>query len=217
MVRSFDRNRFLASCWLIEEPPCTTPPARALVEHGAEQARNVDAEMLVEAPVLGGERRLDQVVGELVEPQRVVVLDAARADLVAVAVEEGDGELGLLHPVVVRGLAEGRDRERQHHDQAAGAEREPLRDRLDEVPAPPAGDVEPVHEDGEALVKLAPPGLGLVEAEIDARIEIEQETAQPHPPVRSAPWRRSRARGLGRNRLGGASAPSRCRSSMRIF
>ena len=127
-------------------------------EHGAHGAGDVDAEMLVEAPVLGGQHRLDQVVGELVERHGVVVPDAARADLVAVAVEEGDRELGFLQPVVVGGLAEGRDRERQHQDQPAGAERQPLRDRLDQVPAPPAGDVEAVHEGGEALVKLAPPG-----------------------------------------------------------
>ena len=110
MVRSLLRNRFLASCWVIEEPPWTTPPARALVSDGAERAGEVDAEMLVEAPVLGGEHRLDQVIGQLVERDRMVVLDAAAADLVAVAVEEGDRELGLLQPVLVGGLAERRDR-----------------------------------------------------------------------------------------------------------
>ena len=113
--------------------------------------------MLVEAPVLGREHRLDQVVGELLERDGVVVPDAARADLVAVAVEEGDGELGLLQPVVVGGFAEGRDRERQHQTQPADAERRAFRERLDQHPAPPAGDVEAVHEGGEALVVLAQP------------------------------------------------------------
>src|SRR6516165_4991110 len=82
-------------------------------EHRAEQAGKVDAEMLVEPPVLSGERRLDQVVGELVERDCVIVADAARAQFIAIAVEEGDGELGLLQPIVVGGFTEGRDRERQ--------------------------------------------------------------------------------------------------------
>jgi hypothetical protein len=30
MLRSGVRNRFLASCWVIDEPPCTTPSALAL-------------------------------------------------------------------------------------------------------------------------------------------------------------------------------------------
>src|SRR5207244_1326701 len=79
-------------------------------EHCAEQAGNVDAEMFVEAAVFGGERRLDQVVGELVERDCVVVAEATRADFVAVAIEEGDGELGLLQPIVVGGLTESGDR-----------------------------------------------------------------------------------------------------------
>src|SRR5437016_14070082 len=138
--------------------------------------------MLVEPPILGSQYRLDQVVRELVEWYRVVVADAARADLGTVAVEEGDRELGFLEPVVVGGLAEGRDRERQHQQQPAGSERQPLRDRLDHDPAPPAGDVEAVHDGGEALVQLAPPGARLVDAEIDARVEIEQDAAGARPP-----------------------------------
>src|SRR6266545_2574496 len=43
--------------------------------------------------------------------------------------------------------------------------------------------MEPVHEYGEALVKLAPPGLGLIHPEVDARIEIEQEVLQPYFPA----------------------------------
>src|SRR5262245_61513675 len=139
--------------------------------------------MLVEAAVFGGERRLDQVVGKLIERDRVIVPDAARADFVAVAIQEGDGELGLLEPVVVGGLPERRNGERQHHDQTAQPERQRLRQRFDEVPASPARDMEAVHEYGEALIKLARPGLGLVHPEVDARIEIEQDAAQPGQPA----------------------------------
>ena len=87
----------------------------------AEGAGDVDAEMLVEAAVFGRERRLDQRVGELLERDRIVVLDAAAADFVAEAVEEGHRQLGLLQPVVVGGLAERRLRQRQHHDEARRA------------------------------------------------------------------------------------------------
>ena len=92
----------------------------------AERAVKVDAEMLVEAAVFGRQRRLDQIVGHFVERHRIVVLDAAVADLVAVAVEKRHREIGFLQPVFVRGLAHRRDAERQHEEQAAGAERRHL-------------------------------------------------------------------------------------------
>jgi hypothetical protein len=148
----------------------------------AKQAGNIDAEMLVEAPVLGRQHRLDQVVGKLFERDRIVVADAARADLVAVAVEEGDGELGFLEPVLVRGVAERRDRERQQHHEAAGAQRRPLGKDFDRD-APPASDVEPVHEGREALVVFPRPGPGAEHRRIDARIEVEQEALKPRLPV----------------------------------
>ena len=83
--------------------------------------------MLVEAPVLGRERRLDQVIRIVLQRNRIVVPDAARSDLVAEAVEEGDREFGLLQPVLVRGFAERRDRERQRDDESADAERRRFR------------------------------------------------------------------------------------------
>ena len=46
--------------------------AGARIGHdGAERAGDVDAEMLVEAPVLGGEHGLDQMVGQFVERHRI--------------------------------------------------------------------------------------------------------------------------------------------------
>ena len=88
--RSDDRNRFLASCWVSVEPPCTTSLARAFSNSARAVPMHVDAEVLEEAAVLGGERRLDQVVWNLLERHGVVVQDAALADLDAVAVEELD-------------------------------------------------------------------------------------------------------------------------------
>ena len=162
-------------------------------DQGAHRAGDVDAEMLVEAPVLGRERRLDQHVGKLRQRDRIVVLDAAAADLVAVAVEERHRELGLLQPVVVGGLAERRQRERQQHDHAAGAHRGALRQGLDEHPAPPAADVEAVHEHGEPLPDLARPAPGLEQGVVEARVEIQQEPPELRLPACVPDRERARA------------------------
>jgi hypothetical protein len=150
---------------------------------GAEGTVKVDAEMLVEAAVLGRQRRLDQIVGHFVERNRIVVLDAAVADLVAVAVEKGHREIGFLQPVFVRGLAHRRHGERQHEEEAAGAERRHLRQRLHQQPAPPAGDMPAVHERGEALVDFPHPLAEQEHGEVDARIDIEQEPLELRHPV----------------------------------
>src|SRR5262249_15150493 len=128
--------------------------------------------------------------------------------------EEGDGELGFFQPVVVGGFTEGGNGKRQHDHQAAHAQGEALRRRLDEIPAPPAGDMEAVHEDGEALVKLAPPGLGLVQPEVDAGIEIEQEPLQPDLPadpiLAALEEIAQRLPSKPKSSGGGAHAPNRC-------
>ena len=79
-----------------------------LVEQGARRAEHVDAPVLEEAPVLGGERRLDDGVGDVLERHRVVVQDAALADLVAVLIEELDRELPGEEAALVE-LAHGRE------------------------------------------------------------------------------------------------------------
>src|SRR5262249_37381706 len=104
-------------------------------------------------------------------------------DFIAVAIEEGDGELGFLQPIVVGGFTEGGDRERQQDHQAAAAQGETFRQRFDETPAPPASDMEAVPQHCEALLKLGPPVLGLVHPESDARVELEQEAGQPYLPA----------------------------------
>jgi len=143
--------------------------------------------VLVEAPVFGGEHRLDQVVRHLLQGHRVVVADAAFAELVAVAVEEGDGELLLLDPVLVGGLAEGGDGEREHEDGADAAEREALRHRLDREPLD-ARDIEAVHEGGEIVVARAQIHAAREQRMVDARVEVEEplaEAAQPRAGDRS--------------------------------
>ena len=139
--------------------------------------------MLVEAPVFGRQHRLDEVIGEILERHGIVVLDAAVADFVAVAVEKGDGEFGFLQPVVVGGVAERRNRERQHQHQPAGPQRRRLRERLDQQPAPPAGDVEAVHEGGVALVEFARPFPALEHRGIDAGVDIQHQPLELRLPV----------------------------------
>ena len=83
---------------------------------------------------------------------RIALDDAALADLVAVAVEEGDGEIALVAPVA-GGDLEGRHGERQQHHRAGRAHRERLRWRARDA-APPAADAEAAEEDGSAFPPL---------------------------------------------------------------
>ena len=82
------------------------------------------------------------------------MLDAAIADLVAVAVEERDGELGFFQPVLV-------EVSRKEGNGAASASASGcrceccgFRQRFHDQPAPPAGGA-PVHEGGEPLIDVA--------------------------------------------------------------
>jgi hypothetical protein len=168
----------LASCCVIDEPPCTTPLRLDVGRQRAQGAREVDAEMLVEAPVLGREHGLDQMVGKFLERHRVVVADAALAELVAVAVEEGDGELRTLEPVLVGGFVKGGDGERKEGDRAHGCEREAFGDRLDAEPLY-ACDIEAVHEGGIVVVFRAQPSAGGEQRMVDARVEVEQAALEP--------------------------------------
>ena len=137
--------------------------------------------MLVEAPVLGRQRRLDQMIRKFLHRDRVVMLDPARADLVAVAIEELHREFALLQPVLVRGLVEGRQRQRQRQHQTDRAHGRGLGGGFHQRPALPAADMEPVHEGDEALVQFARPARRLEQPGIDPGVQIEEK-----PPYRLA-------------------------------
>jgi hypothetical protein len=159
-------------------------PARPRIgQQRAGRAEQVDTEMFVETPVFRRQHRLDEVVGHFLERHRIVMLDATAADLIAVAVEEGDRELGFLQPALVRCLAEGGDGQRQHEQEPAGAPRRRFRQWLDQEPPPPAGDMKTVHERGEPLVEFARPDAALEHGKVDPRVEIEQKPLEPEPPV----------------------------------
>ena len=171
----------------------------------ARRAGDVDAEMVVEAAVLGGERRLDQIVRKIFERNRVVVLDAAAADRIAVAIEKRHREIGFLQPVFVGGFAKRRNRQRQHQDQTAEPEGGGFRQRFDEDPAFPAADIEAVHEGRVALIELARAHIGREQRGIEARVQIQTEMIDPPFPIvwddlaHQGPWsvRSAQAPGLG--------------------
>ena len=127
--------------------------------------------MLEEAAVLGGQRRLDHGVGNVVERHGVVVKDAALADLVTVLVEELHGELAGKEFALVE-LMEGRDGEGEHDDEAAGAERQHFGGGLVEE-ALPAGELEAGEEAVTGVPAVADPRPGLGERGIDLGIKAE--------------------------------------------
>src|SRR5690606_4778471 len=108
-----------------------------ILAHGAGKADEVDTVMLVETPVLGGEHGFHHMVGQLVDRDGIALDDAALADLAAVTVEEGDGQLALAAPVA-GGFLEGGQSEREKADRGDRAPGEGLAGQLDEGAAPAA-------------------------------------------------------------------------------
>ncbi len=99
--------------------------------------------MIVEAPILGREHGLQQMVGKFAQGDGGVLLQAALADLDPVTPEKGDGEV-LSRQEIVAGQAEGRLGEHQKPDKAYGAERRRLAQKLDDEPTD-ARDMQLVH------------------------------------------------------------------------
>ncbi len=97
----------------------------------AQRPDHVDAEVAEEAPILGGENRLDEMVGQFVERDRVVMLDAAPPDFGAIAIEERHRQIRALQPVLVAGVPERRLRQREGENQADDADVEALARELD--------------------------------------------------------------------------------------
>ncbi len=86
--RSVSLIVFLTSCWVIVEPPCSISPASRFSTSARRRAVPVDAVVLVEAPVLDGEHRVDEVRGHVGEDDRLaVLLGEQRGHQAAVAVE----------------------------------------------------------------------------------------------------------------------------------
>ena len=66
-VRSWVRNRFLASCWVSVEPPCETPRCSTLVTAARAMPIGIDAVMRIEAAVLDGDEGLRQIGRQILQ------------------------------------------------------------------------------------------------------------------------------------------------------
>ena len=100
-VRSWVRNRFLASCWVSVEPPCDAAAAGDVAHHRPRDADRIDAEMRIEAPVLDRDEGLGQIGRQVDEPDRRAAGVAAIGDQRAVVGEDGDIGRALGHRELV--------------------------------------------------------------------------------------------------------------------
>ncbi len=137
--------------------------------------------MIEEAAVFGGEHGLDQMIRQLVHGHGILVDDATMADLIAVAIEEGDGEIALGAPVPLR-LLEGRQRQRQHQHGAGSPERQALAGQFDEN-ALEAAHAKATEEDGDLFPRLCGPKTEVPDCRIDPGIETQQGMPQARPVI----------------------------------
>ena len=117
-VRSWVRNRFFASCWVSVEPPSMPLAPDHVAHEGARDADRIDAEMLVEPPVLDRHERLGQIGRQVDQPDRGAAGVAAIGDERAVVGEDGDVGRPLGHRELIdrrqlaRVIGDERDRSR---------------------------------------------------------------------------------------------------------
>ena len=98
------------------------------------------------------------------------MLDAASAHFEAIAIEEGDGEILFLQPVLIRDIAEGGQGEAQHQHGAAKAKGQTLAGEFhQEAPAP--RHMKPIHVSGEIAIDAPGRLAAFVEGGIDPGVE----------------------------------------------
>ncbi len=124
IVRSWVRNRFLASCWVSVEPPSTPAVAGHVAHDRPRYADRIDAEMRVESPVLDRDEGLGQIGRKVDEPDRGAAGVAAIGDERAVVGEDGDIGRALGHRELVdrRQLARFKGDKPGERDDAPDAE-----------------------------------------------------------------------------------------------
>ena len=146
-------------------------------------ADRVDAPMVIEAAILGGDQRLNEVGRQILQRQRIVMLDAAPADVDAVAIKEGDRQFLLLQPVL-GGLAEGGLRQRQQRGQADDAPGDAFRSPAGEALAP-AMRRHALHEMGVADIAFAQAGPAGKQRGIEPGVEGPAEPGGAYAPARA--------------------------------
>ena len=151
-----------------------------VLHEGARGAEEVDAEVLEEAPVFGGEGRLDHVVGDFLERHGVIVQDAALADLAPLAVEELHAVAARREDLALVHFLEGGNGERVHEDEAAAGERQSLRHQLigDLAPSIETETREEARRGVPAILEGFP---GIREARVDPTVETQPVDAAPPP------------------------------------
>ncbi|QTK79196.1 hypothetical protein AT6N2_C1446 [Agrobacterium tumefaciens] len=141
--------------------------------HGAGKADEVDAEMVEEAPVLGRQHRLDEMIGHLVDRHGIFMDDPAMADGVAITVEKGDGEITPITPVLL-GFLKGWHGQSQQHDGASGSESQRVAGEIDKELLP-AADMQLARGDGDIFPEINQPRASRPQAAIDEAIDPEQD------------------------------------------
>ena len=148
---------------------------RGIVPLDANQpAREQGVGVYIDGVYLGRQHGLDDVIRILIDRHGVVVTDATLADLRAVTVKEGDGEIGLLQPILVGGHLERRTGECEHADKADEAERQRFATKLYAEPRD-AGDVKALHEERKILVELARPAVEFIKAGVEQRVDRQHD------------------------------------------
>jgi len=160
--------------------------------------------MAEEAAVLRRQHRLDQVVGQFVDRHGIFMDDAAVADLVAVAIEECDGEVALGAPVAL-GFLEGGKGKREQQDEAGRAEIHPFAGNLEDGLLP-AFDVEAAGEDGDLLPDLAQAKAGIPDRGIDPGIDAQEDM----PLAAAGSFRRLAVVFHGSHTFGGGGSQPAC-------
>ena len=125
-----------------------------------------------ESPVFGGQHRLDQMVGQLVDGGGIFMDDAAMADLVAVAIKESDGEIVAFAPIA-EGFFKGRQGQRQHQHRTGNADIHrfagKFKERLERTTGAKAA-----KEDGDVFPALASRKPKIPDRGVDPGINSEQ-------------------------------------------
>jgi hypothetical protein len=121
--------------------------------------------VIEEAAVLGGERRLDHVIGNFFQRNGVIAQQAALADLVAIAIQEGDAEFVGEVDLALRDFEGGQGK--CEHDQESGhAQRQCFASQLI-AGAPESLDLETAEEGRIGAPPVAEADPGAIEAGID--------------------------------------------------
>ena len=89
-VRSWVRNRFLASCWVSVEPPCDDAAMQDVGHGRARDADGIDAVMRIEAAVLDGDESLRQIGRQFLQRDIGAGHFAARRQHAAVEADDLD-------------------------------------------------------------------------------------------------------------------------------